>query len=136
MVKRTDVGRVVKILHELGSFGLVGGFAVQLVLLGSAGPAPLPVELIAKWVLAPSLLAVIGSGLLAMGVRPTFFSKGWVWLKVFLTVPPTYATLATHPDIAFMATDRLGPPLWSAIAASVVITFFSVWRPKGMLGLG
>ena len=126
-----------KLLHELGSYGLVGGLAVQLLLVTLRG-AERDLRLVGEitlWVVAPSLLLVILSGVLAMVVRTVYFSKGWVWLKIFLTVPTFYSTLATFPGLAWLEAGHLSPKLWMSLLASVVITFLSVWRPKGLLAL-
>ncbi|MEM1417741.1 MAG: hypothetical protein AAGH15_22775 [Myxococcota bacterium] len=129
--------RLMKILHELGSYGLVGAFLVQLLLVQRGGGAmeDAIVSEVAKWIAFPSLLLVVISGLGAMIVRPTFWTKGWVWLKVLLTAPTLYVVVATHPAFASLETAKMGPPLVLVLVASIVITFLSVWRPRGLLGL-
>lgn len=123
-----------KYLHEVGSYGLAGGFAAQLIFLsdGDMKAAAVPVQAIGGWLVTPSLILVLLSGVLAMVVRPTFFTKGWVWMKVILTIPTIYATLATFPGIVWY--HELKPSqLWLALIASLVVTAFSVWRPRGFL---
>lgn len=127
-----------KLLHELGSYGMVGGFAAQLLLLLRAEGPDAPVETIQDltlWITAPSFAVVALSGLLVMVVRPVFFTKGWVWLKVFLTVPTLYVVVATFPGLANLDPTRLDRSLSLAIGASIVITWASVWRPKALFGL-
>ncbi|MGF1507952.1 MAG: hypothetical protein ACFB9M_00465 [Myxococcota bacterium] len=129
-----------KFIHEVGSYGLAGGFAVQLIVLAHGGVDPSStreqVEIIGLWLVMPSLLVVLASGLWAMFLRPSFFSKGWIWMKIFLTVPPSYAAIATFPWVRSGAGERTGTVLWVALVASVIVTAFSVWRPKGVLVSG
>ena len=130
------MSRLLKFLHELGSYGLAGGFVVQLLLLSRREKVDIEtqklVEHIALWVVTPSFLAVVVSGLLAMMVRPVFFSKGWVWFKIFLTAPTLYITVATL-GLTNIPMERVRSSLWLAMVLLVIITAFSVWRPKHFL---
>jgi hypothetical protein len=122
-----------KFLHEVGSYGLAGGFAVQLIVL--SGPedeaARTLVQSITLWLVMPSFLVVCASGVVAMVVRPTFFSKGWVWMKIILTVPTAYPPVATFPGFFEYPETPLQSPLWLCLVVSILITALSVWRPKG-----
>lgn len=122
-----------KYLHEVGSYGLAGGLAAQLVFLGAEQEGMDQVYAIGKWLIVPSFLLCVLSGLLAMIVRPTFFTKGWVWLKIILTIPTLYSTLATYPGVAWFHGKRDTSQLWVALVASLVVTGLSVWRPRGVL---
>lgn len=126
-----------KFLHELGAYGMVGGFLVQLLLLGlptsTVGDRFALIGQVSLRIVAPALGLVILSGLLAMVVRKVFFTKGWVWLKILLTLPTAYSVLATLPGLDLLVPSRLGAQLWVSIAMAAAITALSVWRPKSIL---
>lgn len=126
-------------LHELSSYALIGGFAAQLV-LASASVEPSPessrlITLTALWVTAPALFLVVGSGFLAMIVSPVFFKKGWVWLKILLTLPPTYAVIATLPFYEQGLTAGVSDQLTLALLVSIVVLYLSIWRPRSVLSI-
>lgn len=122
--------QLMKYLHEVGSYGLAGGFAAQLAFLSfGEGAGQEPVHLLGKWLVMPSFILCVLSAGLAIVARPTFLSKEWVWMKAVLTIPPFYTALATHPDILFYAKGTSGQ-LWVALVASLIVTAFSVWRPR------
>jgi len=97
------VKRAMKLLHVLGAVGLAGALAAHLVLLASA-PAPLAageyaavragILAIGTWVLLPSLLLVLTSGLLAIAVHGPFREARWVWIKAVLGLAMFEGTLA------------------------------------------
>lgn len=124
-------------LHELGSYGLVGGFSAQLILLSADFLAPTTtqrlLELLTVWLVGPSLILVLASGLAAMFVRKVFFKKGWVWMKMFLSVPTVYAVGATFPGFSTERVSSQTSLLVISMTLSVVITWFSVWRPKNVI---
>lgn len=126
---------LMKFLHEIGSYGLAGGFAVQLIVLARRDPSdPMAQELIgdiSSWLLVPSFFLMGASGVLAMVLRPVFIARTWVWLKILFTVPTFYALLATYPGVGELS-ERTPSQLWIALVASILVTVFSVWRrPKG-----
>lgn len=131
------MSRQIKFFHEVGSYGMVGGFAVQLLLLALPGAVVgdrvALLGAITQWIIVPALLLVLASGLAAMLVRKVFFGKGWVWLKIFLTVPTVYSVLATYPGLDLLDIERLGGQLWVSLAMSAAITALSVWRPKEII---
>ena len=126
-----------KFLHEVGSYGLAGGFGAQLVVLARpelGGERPLDlVEAISAWMVFPCLVVVIVSGITAMVLRPSFVQKGWLWLKIFLSVPALYAALGTYPGVGLVVGDRTAPLLQVALLFSIFVTVLSVYRPKGVL---
>lgn len=125
--------QLMKYLHEVGSYGLAGGFAAQLAFLSVGGEAvQAQVYLLGKWLVMPSFILCVASGILAIFVRPSFLVKEWVWMKAVLTIPALYASLATHPDIVFFAKGN-SEQLWVALIASLIVTAFSVWRPRGFI---
>lgn len=127
------MSRLMKFLHELASYGLGGGAAIQLYVLWrreDPGAVPALVGDLGAWVVLPSVLVVGATGLVAMFVRPVFFSASWVWLKIFLTVPPCYVAIATVPGVSDFRPGKVGALLWISLVATVVVTALSVWRPK------
>lgn len=86
--------RFLKFLHEVGTAGLMGACAAQLVLSYAAEGKP-PVELaamrqaillISEQVLLPSLVVVLCSGLLAWAFHRPYHGALWALIKVALTV--------------------------------------------------
>jgi hypothetical protein len=153
-----SVRRALKILHEVASAGIIGALAVHIVLLVAARPMG-PVEyaairqgidLVARWVLLPSLALVLLSGLLAMAVHSPFHNAGWAWLKAATGVLMLEGTLgainATARDAALLAAkvargeadgsamaDVLRHEwggLWVILGLSLGNVVLGVWRPR------
>ena len=93
--------RFLKFAHEVGGVGLMGAAAAQLVLsLQAEGSSPAEyatmrhaIVLIADYLLVPSLLLTLLSGLLAMAVHPPFHNAAWAWIKVATTIIVMEGTL-------------------------------------------
>jgi hypothetical protein len=154
--------RPLKFIHTVATAALVGALALQLVIAFRYNPAlaandatalgarAVLVE-VTRWVMGPSLVICVVSGLLLMGLNKTFASAGWVWAKALLglmlvkgvitiqdpAVHELYA-LATHgiagkpealAELARLARmEWLGG--WLALALAVVAIAFGVWRPR------
>lgn len=112
--------RPLKLLHELGSAGVMGGVAMQGV-LASIGWGLAPPELayireaiwtIAQVVTGPSLAAVMLSGVLAMGLHKPFHNAQWVMVKVLMT-----PLLLEGSFLAIFAPARAGARLAEAVAS-------------------
>jgi len=83
--------KISKILHELGSVGYLGAIVALLVMLATL-PEPSEVErfaqvrismaAISQWILFPSVMLVLCSGLLSIAIVPAYQSAGWVWAKL------------------------------------------------------
>jgi len=86
--------RTLKVLHEVGSAGLTGAAVTQLVLSHRAeGLAPTDyatmraaILAVSEWLLMPSLVIVLMSGLAAMAVHHPFQRAGWALTKLATTV--------------------------------------------------
>ena len=137
--------RVLKILHEIGSIGMVGTLATCIVLITFA-PTQSPVayaalrqEILAltKWLLVPSLVLVLISGLLAIAANRSYMDAGWAWVKALLGVSMFEGTLLT------LAVTGQGDPvqmaqvlrtewggLWIILTVSLANIVLGVWRPK------
>lgn len=150
--------RVLKILHELGSSGMLGGVLAHGALLGAASASDRiayaavrhGIDLVARFVLLPSLAVVLMTGLVAMALHPPFHDAGWVWIKALLGVSVFEATLGGILSPAQRAaelsaslakgegdTAALHAELaheWMRLAILVFLiavnVVLSVWRPK------
>jgi hypothetical protein len=151
--------KFLKLVHEFGSIGLTGALLIQWLMLEYMPPisdlaayTAVRVQMgeIAKWVLFPSLAAVLVSGLLAMAWTDAYLRAGWVWLKLAFGVSVFEGTLIgvqgparKEAALAVQAlAGEVDPALLGATAAqewksTLVILFvavanvvISVWRPK------
>jgi uncharacterized membrane protein len=152
------VRRLLKFLHTLGAAGLTGGIAaLALVLIlapastKTAGAVSIMVAMAktAQWIVGPSMVATVVTGLLAMLATPAFYNAGWVWLKAATgllvlegglhVLGPLQeeaargaAALTGSPDPASVArlfTDESNT-LWVLLAVSVANIALGVWRPR------
>ena len=95
--------RLLKILHEIGAMGVVGSFAACLVLVLKGPTEPLVAyvavrqafALITQWLLLPSLVIVVTSGLLAIAANRAFHNAAWAWVKALLGLSMFEGTLLT-----------------------------------------
>ena len=82
--------RLLKFIHSLGAAGLTGAAAAMAAIL-MLGPAAfsssshlqvlVAMARIAAWIIGPSLVLTVISGLLSIVVHPPFHDAGWVWIK-------------------------------------------------------
>ncbi len=151
--------RLIKLLHELGSMGSLGSVVVCLLLLGRPGAqahqsieaSSAAVWVVVHWVLLPSFIATILSGLLALVASPPYMESGWAWLKALLSLSLFEASLmlsGTAQDIALLSRQAdLGTEaarqlvqtvrtetgvLWVLLCVCVVNVVFGIWRPRLM----
>lgn len=150
--------RLLKFLHTLGAAGFVGAMAALAVLatlapalVHTAGYLPLIKAMaeIAGWIIGPSMILTVVSGLLAMAVNPAFYDLGWIWLKAasgILVLEGGLHILGPLQDEAKRAAAALagGPhpsdvtrllsaetnTLWVLIAVSAANIALGVWRPR------
>lgn len=151
--------RTLKFLHEVGTVGLMGGAAAQLILSYAAEGQP-PVEyaavrvgalLVSKWLLLPSLLLVLASGLFAMAAHRGFMNAPWAWIKAALTIVVLEGTLlgvqgpaVTAAEVsaeiasgdlssAHLLPDIVGHErggIAVILFLSIVNIWLAVWRPR------
>ena len=97
MNRAAGVRRTLKALHEIAAIGVGGGLAACLV-VGATANAASPQDLsaarqaiaaIARYLLVPSLAAVLITGLLAIAATPAYRDAGWAWLKALPADAPT-----------------------------------------------
>jgi hypothetical protein len=150
--------RLFKFLHSLAAAGLTGGItalAVVVILapgsVGGAGYGPIMAAMakIAAWVIAPSMVLTVVTGLLAMVANPAFYEAGWVWLKAatglaileggLRVVGPLQdeakragAALAAGSDAASLAQllSAEENTLWLLLVVSIANIALGVWRPR------
>lgn len=150
--------RLSKFLHEIASAGLLGGVAAQLVfiLLARREAPALAVVLrravvhLADWVLYPSVLALVFTGILSTYISRSLRNALWVWAKIGLGVPLVEVSLgplrggardvaallartaAGKPDAEAMADalHREWAGLWMVVVLSAINIALAVWRPR------
>ncbi len=148
--------RGLKALHEIAALGLGGGLAACLVInLGFQGGSPesfmtarIAFDAIARYILIPSLAAILLSGLLSIAATRGFHDAGWAWVKALLGISLFEATLLTvgasrrKEELLTAATD---PSLLASLLTSERNTLLlligicianialAVWRPKLMI---
>ena len=150
--------RLLKFLHELGSFGLMGALACLLVLNRLSPP---PSDLagyammrgamaeIGKWVFLPSFAFTLIPGLLAIAVNRAFHNAGWAWVKAatgILVFMGGLHALAPIQEEARLSAEALagrldpatinGPDVneqgtfWMLLIISVANIVLAIWRPR------
>ncbi len=150
--------RLLKFLHTLGAAGFMGAVAALAVVvilapasISTVGYIPLmdAMAKIAAWIIAPSMVLTVVSGLLAMAANPAYQDAGWVWAKAATgililegglhVVGPiqeeakrSAGALAGSPDPASVASllTAEGNTLWLLLAVSAANIALGVWRPR------
>jgi len=151
--------KLLKVVHTLGAIGLTGAAAVHLLLLYT-GPAPAPtpefvttrdaLAIITGWVLLPSLVLVLISGLLAIAAHPPFGNFAWVWIKALLSLSIFQTTLMLvhgpvkdnaaaaaqavagelDPSVLADALQNEAGALWVVLVVCVMNIVLAIWRPR------
>ncbi|MEM0986703.1 MAG: DUF2269 family protein [Pseudomonadota bacterium] len=150
--------KTVKLLHSVAAAGLIGGLAAYMALLVAA-PQGNPeayaglrqsIQALSDYVLLPSLMLGLVSGLLSMVVHTPFLDRGWVWVKAILGILMFKGVLTIVHAKADYAAGKAAeiaagtaPPdaldqllslewgtLWAVMAISIANVVLGVWRPK------
>lgn len=151
--------KLVKVLHTLAALGYGGGIAAYLFVLIAAPEATeisqhltlrTSLAFVAKWLILPSMLIVLISGLASMIVHYPFMEQGWVWIKALSGVLIFEATLASieapasNARIAAekAASGELAPSelaglihdewmaLYVLLGLSIANVVLGIWRPR------
>jgi len=154
----TALRRFFKFLHTLAAAGLTGAFAALAVVvilapssIGTAAYLPIMVAMakIAAWVVGPSLVLTVISGLLAMVANPAYYEAGWVWAKAatglalleggLRVIGPlqdeakragaALMSRADAADVASLLTSEENT-LWLLLGVCVANIALGVWRPR------
>jgi len=153
-IRRGDVRRFVKFLHTTVGAAMTGAVAALAVALmaghtGESTPETLAIlramSSIAAWVIGPSLVLTVMSGLLAMVVTPAFQDAGWVWAKAATGILLLQAGLhvigpiqqeakhvaegADAASVARLVAAEINT-LWLLLAVLVANIALGVWRPR------
>jgi hypothetical protein len=155
--------RPLKFVHTAATATLVGALALQLLMAWRYAPGLAAGDAIAvgarqvmvdvsRWLLVPSLVVVVVSGLLLMGLNRSFSSAGWVWIKALIglllvkgvisindpaardiaalvgqgSIAANVEALAELARLARM--EWLGG--WLALVLAIAGIGFGVWRPR------
>ena len=147
--------------HHFGSAGVLGAFAACLAMVSFAlepsasleayAASRASIAVVCKWVLVPSLLLVLVSGLAALGANPAYHDAGWAWLKALTGLAMFEGTLLTVDSTARQAAEltaaatasglldaaaldalisRERGGLWGLLAVAVANVVLGVWRPR------
>jgi hypothetical protein len=148
-----------KFVHTMGSIGFTGALLAQLLILQNLpavesleayASARILMGLIAKWILFPSLAAVLVAGLLSMAWTDAFHGAGWVWMKLALGVTVFEGTLVAIQGPARREAERAAQALagdfdptllgatssaeWKStlviLGVAIINVVLATWRPK------
>lgn len=119
--------------------------------LGAAGGGQIVVAMakIAAWIVGPSLVVTVISGLLAIVANPVFQDLGWVWVKAatgLLMIEGGLHVMGPIQDEAKQGAEALArapnaadlarlisserDTLWVLLAVSAANIALGVWRPR------
>ena len=162
-MNRTFVKRAAKFLHTVSGLGLVGGLAAYLMALW-AGPDmnALPeyaamresLAFVARWLILPSMVGVLLTGMLAMGLHFPYMEAPWVWLKLLSGVLVFEASLGAIDGPAQKAAELSRKALageidtaameagirdewtagWTLVGLALANIALATWRPRFRFG--
>lgn len=150
--------KATKFLHTVGSLGYAGSLAT-LVILHGALPAPDDVERftalrivmgsVARWLVFPSMILILVSGLFSMAITPAFQNAGWVWAKLATGILVFEGTLVTVQSPMERGAERARQALagelplaelgalqthtgamWILLGVALANVALGVWRPR------
>lgn len=151
--------RSLKLLHEIGTVGVMGAVASMIVLSAFArdlepdafAVARAAIHDVSRLLLLPSLALVLVSGFLAMGWSRAFHGADWVWVKALMTPLVFESTVVVVDQPARAAAEAAraiaaGDPsaqealavalrqqqwgLWLVLFIYTANVVLSIWRPR------
>lgn len=154
--------RTLKFLHTLAACGLVGALAGYMIVLVFSPQVTAQayadmrqtISALSNYLLLPSLILALVSGLLSMAVHRPFQETRWAWAKALLGLSLFEATLAVVNAKAASAADEAAKiaagqgdaaalatiiasewmTLYAILALSAAQIALGIWRPR--LGAG
>jgi len=153
------VRTILRVIHQLSAIGVMGALACCVILVIVAPKDSLVeyaalrqgIAAITRWLLVPSLLLVLVSGLLAIAANRAYMDAGWAWSKALLGLVMFEGTLLTIQSSAARAAEitalaarsgssdpaLLDPLLrteWAGLWTMLVLSFANIvlaaWRPR------
>ena len=151
--------RLLKFFHTCGSIGYAGGIAAYLIIAAFGPELAVSEEFvrhreslatISRWMILPSLMLVLFSGIFAMIIHHPFLNAGWVLAKAVAGILIFEASLASIDgparkaakaaaealagtldagQLALMVNDRVGA-LWVLLALAAGNVALAIWRPR------
>ena len=151
--------RLLKFLHTMSAIGITGGLAAYMLVLANApeidsleAHAALrhSLAMVSKWLILPSMLVVVLSGLLAIAAHFPFAEAPWVWAKALAGILVFEATLMSidgpaqraaeisanavagevdPAQLASLMQDEWGA-WWILLALFTANVVLAIWRPR------
>jgi len=151
--------RLLKFLHTMSTIGITGGLAAYMLVLATAPPVESleayaamreSLAMLSKWLILPSMLIVVLSGLLAIAAHFPFAEAPWVWAKALAGILVFEATLLAidgpaqqaarlsekalageiaPAELAGLVSDEWGA-WWILLALFTANVILAIWRPR------
>ncbi len=151
--------RLMKFLHEMATVAFMGALAVQLIMaltIDDLSPdayvtVRLSILAVSEWLLLPSLVVVLGSGILALVIHRPYHNAPWAWMKAAMTTLVLEGTLMSVQGPA-QAAARLSAEVaagnhevaqelngllekeqngvWIILGVCVLNIALAIWRPR------
>lgn len=151
--------RAMKLLHVIGTVGFAGGLTAYMLILANAPELAATSDyavlrgslaLVAKWMIVPSMIVSVTSGLLAMAFHYPYHDAPWVWVKALTGVLIFEASLMSIDAPAQKAADAAASAvageidaatlatlvrdewiaMWVVLALAAVNIVLGTWRPR------
>ena len=154
--------RTLKFIHTVATAALVGALLLQLLIslryvggLAVDDPTAVGARLVMLdvlvWVMVPSMVVVVVTGLALMGLHRAYTHAGWVWAKALMGLLLVKGVITVQEpavrDLAALAAQGIANNAvalaelarldrmewlggWLALVLCIAATAFGVWRPS------
>ncbi|MFK7886378.1 MAG: hypothetical protein AB8G16_05875 [Gammaproteobacteria bacterium] len=151
--------RAIKFFHSLAGIGFAGGLAAYMLVLNSAPDIAATADYaamrgalntVASWMIMPSMLLAVTSGLLAMALHYPFHETPWVWVKAgtgLLIFEASLMSIDAPAERAANAAARAvngeidtatlvslvsdeWKAMWTLLVLAVLNVLLAIWRPR------